>query len=133
MRRADWLPRLLEYVEAVRLRPFDPVAHNCALFVAGAVEAVTGSDPRAELGLNIATQRDVIEALIRYGGVRGLATASFGPVQARLLARRGDVMVRQGIDGDTLGVCMGDHALFLGPDGLQVRQLDECDASWSVE
>lgn len=133
MRAHGWELRLHRYVESVRQRPYAPVAHNCALFAAGAVEAVTGANPQNDLGITLESERDVLEALVRYGGVGGLATAVLGDMRPRLHARRGDVVVKPGEDGDTLGVCMGDHALFLGPDGLQPRALSECLGCWRVE
>ena len=133
MRREDWTSRLHGYIEATRHQPYDPVKHNCALFAAGAVKAVLGADPQAELGLNPKSLREVLEVLNAHGGVKGLATKYLGhEMRAPLMARRGDVVVRPGTDGDTLGICMGDHALFLTVDGLQPRPLKECDGCWGV-
>lgn len=125
------LSGLLRYVESVRKRPYDPVAHNCALFAAGAVKALRGDDPLTELGLKIESQQDVDRAL-SAGGVRAWADKYLGPMQPPLLARRGDVVVKRGRAGDTLGVCMGTHALFLAEDGLQRRGLAECEGCWRV-
>ena len=47
-RRADWRPRLTEYLARVAGARFRPGQHDCALFAAGAVEAMTGHDPAAE-------------------------------------------------------------------------------------
>lgn len=132
MRRDDRVKKLAEYVAQIRSMPFDPVKHNCALFVAGAITAATGKSPVADMGITLKSQRDVLDVLARFGGVRGLASHYLGDMRAPLQARRGDVVIKPGIDGETLGVCMGDHAMFLGPDGLQVRQLSECSGSWAV-
>ena len=133
MRRQDWLGRLLEYVEEIRQSPYDPVKHNCALFVNGAVQQMTDEAPAERMGLTVSSLRDVAEVLDRYGGVRGLCEAAFGAALQPLLARRGDVVIKEGTEGETLGVCMGQHALFLGPDGLQPRKLSECLNCWRVE
>lgn len=132
MRRDDRVKNIAEYVVSVRSRPFDPVTNNCALFAAGAITAATGKNPVADMGIVLNSQRDVVDVLARFGGVKGLAEHYLGPMRATLQASRGDLVIKPGIDGDTLGVCMGDHALFLGPDGLQVRQLSECFGSWAV-
>ena len=133
MRRDDWLPRLLAYTESVRGVPYEPVKHNCALFVAGAVKEMREDDPVSGLGLNLESLRDVVEALNKFGGVAGICKSYLGEMRPPLQARRGDVVIKPGIDGDTIGICMGTHALFLGPDGLQPRNLNECSGSWRVE
>ncbi len=43
-RRPDWQVRLKSYLEAVHRRAFAPGAHDCAMFAAGAIEAMTGAD-----------------------------------------------------------------------------------------
>jgi len=43
-RLPDWRPRLVSFVNSVRARPFAYGTHDCALFAAGAVEAMTGVD-----------------------------------------------------------------------------------------
>lgn len=134
MRRNDWANRLVAYIEAIRRRPYDLVEHNCVLFAAGAVKAMCDKDPQREMGIEIGSARDVAKTLDDYDGPRGLATKYLGhEMKPRLLARRGDVVVRPGTDGDSLGICMGDHALFLTVDGLQDRPLADCDGCWSVE
>lgn len=133
MRRRDWLPRLLEYVESVRASPYHPVTHNCALFVAGAIRAMRDDDPVKQLGVELRSVGDIDATLERYGGVRGVCDTYLGPARAPLLASRGDVVVKKGLGGDTLGLCMGPHALFLSEDGLQARDLAECENCWRVE
>ena len=54
-RLRDWRTRLAAYLAAGRAKPFAYGEHDCARFAAGAVEAVTGDNPGA--GLGIATRR----------------------------------------------------------------------------
>lgn len=133
MRRADWAKRLFDYLEAVRSKPFSLASHNCALFVAGAIKEMRDTDPVAELGIKLETERDVVRALAGHGGVRGLATEYLGEMRPPLRARRGDVVIKAGDGGETLGICAGTHALFLCVDGLQARDLAECEGCWWVE
>lgn len=132
MRQDDRVKNIARYVESIRSTPFDPVTHNCALFAAGAVAAATGKDPVVELGIELHSEHDVAQVLERFGGVRGICEKYLGEMRAPLLAKRGDVVIKPGINGDTIGVCMGDHAMFLGPNGLQPRKLSECFGSWQV-
>lgn len=132
MRHRDWLPRLLNYVESVRKIPFDPVRHNCGLFVAGAIREMLGDDPVRRLGLELDSERDIARALINGGGLKGLFSQYAGEMLPPRLARRGDAVIKKGVDGDTLGICMGTHALFLAEDGLQKRELTECEGCWRI-
>ncbi|MBW4708616.1 hypothetical protein KX928_12560 [Roseobacter sp. YSTF-M11] len=43
-RRPDWRNRLIIYLHAAARRPFVAGEHDCALFLAGGVEAMTGVD-----------------------------------------------------------------------------------------
>jgi len=43
-RLPNWKKRLTAYLAEVVDRPFKPGQHDCALFVAGAVQAMTGDD-----------------------------------------------------------------------------------------
>ena len=47
MRLHDWEHRLTRYVTEVACTGFAHGSHDCALFAAGAVEAITGIDPGA--------------------------------------------------------------------------------------
>jgi len=136
-RLPGWLDRLHAYVEDVRHRPYEAVRHNCALFAAGGIQAITGLDPVAELGMARPGSELAVARLLRdAGGVEGLAARFFGrAADGPLTARRGDVVIKPGEAGNTLGICMGDHALFLTRDRarpLQARRLDECAGSWRV-
>jgi hypothetical protein len=46
-RLPDWRPRLVDYLARVPAEPLAYGSHDCALFVAGAVEAMTGADTAA--------------------------------------------------------------------------------------
>lgn len=48
MRLHDWESRFAAYIARVAREGFQPGQHDCALFAAGAVEAVTGTDPAAD-------------------------------------------------------------------------------------
>lgn len=135
MRRDDWADRLFKYVEVCRARPMHAVEFNCVLFAAGAVKVMTDIDPVAMFGVEIKSERDVARVLVEHDGVRGLAAKFFGTDEllAPLQVRRGDVVIKDGVDGETLGICVGDHCLFVTDDGLQRRALLEVKGGWHVE
>lgn len=117
-RRSDWEQRLFAYLAAVSDRPHEYGRHDCMIFVAGAVKALTGSDParghRGKYGSAATAARylrslgfDSFEALID----------SVLPEKPIAKAMRGDIVLDQ--EGMP-GVCIGGEALFVGQrDGEQ--------------
>lgn len=118
-RRADWRARLGAYVAAQAGRPFAPGRLDCALFVAGAVEAMTGHDPAAKF-------RGTYRTLA--GGARALAAAGFAdhvdfvaahcPEVAPAFAAVGDLAVLPGGRAPALGVVQGGGVYCLRAGGL---------------
>ncbi|MGH8630846.1 MAG: DUF6950 family protein [Burkholderiales bacterium] len=141
-RYPDWEQRLYGYLTGVRGRAWDPVAHNCALFALGAMQAILPDAGLRFDRLDIEQLPDsplaAARVLAAHGGVRGLALAFFGSeLLPPLLARRGDVLLADGdllVDGSTdsesLGIFDGSQALFVGPTGIQRFALTACKGCW---
>lgn len=113
-RLPDWPRRLVEFVEAHAETPFSWGGHDCVLFAAGAVAAVTGEDPAAEIRGRYRTRLGALR-LIRARGfddLAGVLAARFGQV-APAMARRGDLGFVAGGEGPSIVVCVGDR--FVGP------------------
>lgn len=137
-RRPDWLDRLTVYLDEISGVPYDAVQHNCATFALGVVEAVTGelvADVLARLEITLPTSElGVARLLTDRGGMRGIACAAFGcePEPGILSARRGDIALFEGIDGDTLGVVENGGAICLTPEGLWRFEISEARGFWRV-
>lgn len=114
IRRSTWEADLAAYIASVRDRPFEWGAHDCALFAAGAVIAITGDDPIPEYRGKYTTEIGSAKALKRFGAGTLDATLDrlFPPVP-RAMAQRGDLVWHD----DSVGVVMGGHALFVGREG----------------
>lgn len=125
-RLPDWKPRLIAWLTSIAGTPFAPGTHDCALFVAGAIHAMTGEDPAAPFRGRYTTVR---------GGLRVIRDAGFGdPVEmvasrleevAPLMAQVGDIAVVDTPEGPALGVVAGAEILVLGLDGLGAVPLVE--------
>lgn len=104
-RLADWEPRLVAYVQAARADVREGNPAYCALFAAGAAEAVTGENPAKGYRGRYRLVADRLEAEID----RLYLTVP------KAFAQRGDLCWHDG----SVGVVMGGHALFVGeqPDG----------------
>ena len=119
-RRRDWRARLTDYLSRVARQRFRPGRHDCALFAAGAVEAMTGADPAAMWR----GQYDTIEAgraaLAAEGWADHIAVAAaLFPAVAPALAGVGDLAVMPADYGErALGIVQGPGVYCLRPSGL---------------
>ena len=113
-RHPDWDTRLAAYLESIRLRAFEWGGHDCCLFAAGAVLAMTGDDPMAEVRGRYSTAIGAARALTRIGAGSLAATmdAKFERV-GPLLAHRGDIVMTSGL----LAICLGLHLVAVGAEG----------------
>ena len=115
-RLPDWRHRFNAYLAATEGVPFRPGKHDCALFCAGGIKALTGFDPaRGWRGYRTLA-----------GGQKKLAKAGYANWWDMLencehtdpsKARVGDVVLAEG-DGDFAGgLCLGLHIKVLGING----------------
>ena len=118
-RLPDWRPRLIAYLHEVAHKPFVEGQHDCALFAAGAVQAMTGTDLAAEWR-GYSSTREGIKALISSGYKSHVdIVASMFDEVAPALAQPGDIAAVQ-LDDDipALGVVQGERIYVVGPDRL---------------
>jgi hypothetical protein len=104
------------YLDAVRRLPFWPGKHDCGLFVAGWVEAITGVDHAAPYRGKYATDEQLSKLLAAHGfasHVDYIATLfeAIHPCRAQV----GDLAV---CENDAMGIVGGDRVFVLRPDGL---------------
>lgn len=128
MRAHDWEARLFAAVDAARATPFEWGAHDCALFVADAVLAMTGHDYAADLRGQYRTQSGALR-LLADTSLRARLGALFASIDVRM-AQRGDVVMD---NTGALGVCLGEHAAFVGPDGVEMQPTLTAELAWRVE
>lgn len=115
MRPPGWESRLAAVLKDAGERAYDPRRWNCARFAHRCAEAVSlRSIPFAFVG----------------GSLEASADAVLPRVEPRQ-ARRGDVVLAQ-VPHDTLGVCAGRVAVFLGRNGLERYPMTAVRAAWSV-
>lgn len=133
-RFSDWEERLSLYIDRVFDEPFCWGEHDCALFAAGAVKAMTGVDMAADFRGRYGSRREAAQALraAGYKTLHGAARHWLGKPKHPALAHRGDIVMRR----QALGVCFGRGAWFvgsiLGRSGLFDAPLNDCRAAWSV-
>lgn len=128
MRTHDWEARLFAAVEAARTTPFAWGAHDCALFVADVVLAMTGRDYAADLRGQYRTQSGALR-LLAATPLRARMNALFASIDVRR-AQRGDAVMD---NTGALGVCLGEHAAFVGPRGVEMQPALGAELAWRVE
>lgn len=134
MRREDWPERLLLAVEAAREIPFQWGQHDCALYAADLVLAMTGTDFAAAFRGRYTTAFGAARALLENGAadLAAYATMRLGAPIAPALAQRGDVVVFAAVDGLALGVVIGGHATAAGPAGVTSVPRERWLQAWRV-
>ena len=126
VRKETWAADLTAYLATIASRPLVPGEHDCALFAAGAVEAMTGVDLAAEW-------RGTYDSLpkgmrrLKSAGHPDLASllASLLPEVPPAQAHPGDVVLLDGPEGPGMGILQGHLAYVLTADRLgTVSRLD---------
>jgi hypothetical protein len=131
----DWENALSRYLLRVRDRPHKYGEHDCMLFVAGAVKALTGRDPAKGHRRKYRSEKTAASYLLKLGfkTPAAMVNAHLKP-KSLAFAQRGDVVAdREG----TPGICMGDFAFFVGrageQEGLVRKPLSDLKKAWAVE
>jgi len=128
-RYADWRTRLSVYLHEVAHKPFQWGEHDCALFAAGAVQAMTGEDFASD-------HRAKYKTLI--GGLRRLKQVGFADhaeMAASIFdechpssAHVGDLAAIETDEGIALGVVQGQRIFVLRPDQASIGTVALLDA-----
>ncbi len=123
-RLSDWHHRLSIYLGSVRQTPFAPGQMDCALFVAGAIEAMTGEDLSASFAGNYTTLKGGFKQLKKAGfrDLVALSEAHLSEVPVSM-AQVGDIALLSSEDGLAFGLVQGEHIFVRHPDGQAVLPL----------
>lgn len=126
-----WQPRLVAYLAEVGRADFAYGRNDCALFAAGAVQAMTGEDFAAEWRGRYTTLRGGLR-LLRAAGHSdhvALAAAHFPPVSR---PRPGDLAVVQTADGPALGIVQGASVYLRGVDRILMAPVADATQFFEV-
>jgi len=124
--RTDWRARLGAYLATEARTPFEYGSSDCALFAAGALNAMTGSDPAANYRGRYTTLRGGLR-ILRKDGFRDhveRAAALLAEVPSQR-SRVGDIAVVKTADGPSLGVVQGEWVAVRTMSGLGFVPIDQ--------
>lgn len=129
-RLPDWRPRLSAYLERVRRRPFAYGTHDCTLFAAGAVEAMTGVDLAVDFRGRYRSLKEGLK--LARGSHLDILRRSFAPVDPAF-ASVGDIALIGEVGYPALGLFEGQHIFVLrDPEGLGLIPRAAATQAWQV-
>lgn len=128
-RASIWEQSLSDYISSKREDPFVYGKNDCCMFVAGAVEAMTGIDPMSEFRGQYKSLATSVRALkeIGAGDLEKTIDGKF-PVIPVSSAKRGDIAFYE----NALGIVMDGYAWFVSDDGLERIPRSEWIKCWGV-
>lgn len=127
----NWHQRLDALVGASLRRPFVWGEHDCCLFAAAAVLAISNTDPAADVRGTYRNQAQAAGLMQGLGGLQVLG-ARAGTAVAPLLAQVGDVGLVNDGQRDLLAVCLGHCWVAPGQRGLTVMPFNAATMAWRV-
>lgn len=115
-RRLDWRPRLSAYLAELAGQSFRPGRFDCALFVAGAIEVMTGHDFAAAYRGAYRSIEDGLSDLAEAGFSDHVAfVAAHLPEVHPAFAQAGDVAVVEENGAPALGLVQGEYVYVVLP------------------
>lgn len=131
MRPQAWPAMLDRYIDDARDRAFAWGSHDCVTFTAGWFKQMTGRDVHARFRGQYDTEAGALK-IMAANGVRSIESAGrflFGdPAPSLNHTGRGDIVTA----ADALGICIGNAAVMLGPQGLTMLRRDQFTTAWKV-
>ncbi len=134
-RKFDWASRLNAYLVAAQrsiTSDEDVVCgeNDCCTFGAGAIEAMTGTDPMAFARDRYKTKIGALRLIKNQGHdtLAGLLSDVFGEPLPPAMGRQGDV----GVIGMACGIVTGRKTYFLGIDGIKIVNTCELECIFRV-
>ena len=128
-RKSNWEQELSDYLISKRNLPFQYGSHDCAHFVAGAVEAITGENPMADITDSYDSQIGSLRVLKRLGfdDVEQFTDTKFTSILVGF-AQAGDIVLYDGC----LGIAISSKAVFVTEIGYTFVDRSEWLNAWEV-
>lgn len=129
MRKPDWPEVMAALIEDRRKAAFSWGEHDCALWAADMVLALTGDDLAAEYRGTYDDERGALQIIRDAGGMRGLVNL---PEKHPGLAQRGDVVLAVVESRETFGIADVGGWWAPGANGLVFRPMSDVIAAFEV-
>lgn len=128
----DWQLRFAALVQERMSAPFVWGRHDCCLWAADVVLALTGLDPAAALRGQYSDELGALRLVRQLGGLPQIASAALGEPCKASYATVGDVLLITHAGRTTLAICNGSSLLAPGALGLQAIAMPLNCPAWKV-
>lgn len=135
-RRPDWHQKMFDAFAQARARQFQWGLHDCCLFVASVVDAMTDSDyaQRIAADLPYSTEAEARDYIARAGGLQPLVASYLGDTIPWGWAQQGDVVLAHDANGqEVLGVCEGAQVICATGAGIGPLPINRAICAWRIE
>lgn len=128
-RLSNWESNLSDYLISKRQDPFKYGVHDCANFVAGAVEAITGKNPMPKITKGYDSKIGSLRVIKSLGrdSLKQVVDDIFDPCLIGF-AQTGDLAFYDG----SLGVVIASKAVFATEIGYTFVDRSEWSGAWEV-
>lgn len=119
------------YIADRQAMPFAWGTHDCVIFAAGAIHALTGNDPLAGI-VAWDSERSALQRLAEFGGLVPAVSSVLRPI-APAHAHRGDIAAVDGPGGQFLMVVEGMTLVGPGQAGLDRLPREHMVLAWCAQ
>jgi len=132
MKRHDWTHHLYEQIDSHLHRSFVWGDNDCCLFAARVVDAMCDGDHEMVLREKYQDEASALEYISRSGGSAPAVDEFIGSHKVEGRPMRGDVVLFDGANGETLGICAGRYVAAMGTDGVVFADRPKVICYWSI-
>lgn len=127
------MKKLADYISSKEKDFFEFGRNDCALFAAGAIEAITGNNPLSFVIGRYKTFRGGMRQLRKVGYQDHVDFFVQNYVEIPLSqARIGDVAVIETDDGPAICFCCGSFVACVAENGIERRSILDCQRAFRV-
>jgi len=131
-RRYDWASQMFSVIDAHINSPFEWGMNDCCLFVARVVDAMCGTKHEVELSKHYSDEASALLYIEQSGGIGKAVETYIGQSKTEGRPKRGDVVLFNGDNGETLGICLGQVIAAMGQDGVVHADRSSVICYWSI-
>lgn len=133
MRLPDWQILFAKFLKENANSKFEWGVHDCCLFSANCVLAITGTDYASSFRGTYSNERDAYRLIKQYGSIEALVTTLTGikPVNGRY-ADVGDIVLVLQEGRELLAVCNGQTMFAPGANSLITLETKDVLKTWKV-
>lgn len=127
----DWRERLERTIESAKEKQGAFGIHDCMMFPANCVEAITGHNYAEQFG-KYESAISAARLMHQYGGIQGLVTHALGEAIPPNWAQEGDVIMVHVGGRETGGICVGNNCILVDERGVFAVPRDRILKAWRV-